>query len=110
LTDTIVTQADGSPFDITSFGLGQPWSNTNNAIANDVGAIRSLPSVKAQTSIPDAATSAGIGDTTVPSTKKVQTNKAPDGSSAGALTSWFGRGVVVVLGLIFVAVGLSEFR
>lgn len=58
-------------------------------------------------SIAAAATSAGITGGSIPPAATTGNPAATTG--AGVANSWFARGAIVILGFVFVAVGLSQF-
>lgn len=103
LTSTLPTfGSDGMMGNLTSIQGVKPSANLLNE--------QDLPNIggsAALSSIPAAAKAAGItGGGTPPSATTGNVN-ATTGSVA---SSWFARAVVVILGFIFVAVGLSQFN
>lgn len=59
-------------------------------------------------SIASAASSAGITGGSIPPAATTGATNATTGA-AGVANSWFARGAIVILGFVFVAVGLSQF-
>lgn len=89
-----------------------PFGSTPAASPFSLPDVPSLPPVggaakSGASAIKQAATAAGItGGTIAPG---ATTGNPSVATGAGVLNSWFARGVIVVLGFVFVAVGLSQF-
>lgn len=126
------TYVVGEP-DLQSLGLGVPWEGpTNNAINADVGA-NSVPSISPLPGLPGSTLSGGIqsGGSTLGSggslnvaptsqttaTTPAATSTPPastaapaattsSGPATGSIADYFARAVIIILGMIFVAIGL----
>lgn len=94
--------SDGLQGNLTSSQGVKPTANLlNETDLPNIGGSAAL------TSIPQAAAAAGITGGGIPPAATTGSPSATTGASAA--NSWFVRGVIVILGFIFVAVGLSQF-
>lgn len=83
---------------------GQGQAPTSNALSDvSLPAIGGSAASAAGATLPQAAAAVGItGGATPPASTTGTTAEA-------SLSSWFTRAVIVILGFVFVAVGLSQF-
>jgi hypothetical protein len=118
--------------DLANLGLGEPWSPTNNAIQADNTNV--LPSVSpvpglagstvnlGQVSQGSAAggtglnvgatsptTAAAPAATSAPPSAAASTATPTSATGTGSVADYFARGVLIILGMIFVAIGLHMF-
>lgn len=123
---------------LANLGLGVPWQPSNQAIANDVGGPNTPPPLPGSTiTSNDGSSRTWVGIPGVPGVSPTrifpqssgsaqsQTPNAPAGSTnnpvgststpapaitSGSLSDYFARAIIVILGLIFVAVGLNMLK
>jgi len=109
----------GAP--LTNLGLGVPVEWTNAAIQNDVGGPGALinagrgalnPATTPGGAANPVATATGVNTPTEPSdggSTNPGQSAIQSGGTPGTIQNYFIRATVIILGFIFVAVGLSMF-
>jgi hypothetical protein len=102
-----VFSADGTLQGNLTSAQGQaPTANNAMDTPLPLPSIGGSAGTAAGASIPQAAAAAGI---TGGATPPAATTGTPSASGTSSLNNWFTRAVIVILGFVFVAVGLSQF-